>query len=120
MPRTVSTALVVTALFVQSVVAGFYQGIGRELPGPIPTLWTFFLGGSLYAWFWSYSRAQGIAWPMDMGWLLLFAWPLALPYYIVKAEGRRGLGRVALFCFTYFAALMSGWATALWARVLLS
>ena len=119
MARSLSTALVVTALFVESIVNGFYRGAGRELPGPIPTLWALFLVVSLYAWFWSYSRAFRIPWPMDIGWLLLMAWPFVLPYYIVKAEGRAGWGRLALFCFTYFAAAMTGWATAVWTQVFL-
>jgi hypothetical protein len=119
MARSLSTALVVTALFLESIVNGVYRGAGRELPDSISALGALFLVVSLYAWFWSYSRALGIAWPMDLGWVLLLAWQVALPYYIVRAEGRAGWGRIALFCFTYFAAMMTGWAAALWTQVLL-
>ena len=119
MSRSLSTALIVTALFVESILNGFYKGAGLVVPLPIAILGAAFLVASLYAWFWSYSRERRIAWPMDMGWLLLFAWWLVLPYYIVKAEGRRGWGRIALFSFTWLASVMTGWAVALWTQVLL-
>ena len=118
MARTLATALVVIALFLARVVDGVYHGIGREAPGPLTVLGALAVGVSLHAWFWWYSRDHRIAWPMDMGWLLISAWPLVLPYYIVRAEGRAGWGRIALFAFTYFAAWMTGWAASIWARVL--
>jgi hypothetical protein len=120
MARTLATTLVVAALFVERIVAGLYQGLQRELPGPVPLLGTLFLTVSLYAWFWWYSRDARISWPMDMGWLLILAWPVLLPYYIVRAEGRRGWGRIALFCATYIAAALTGWATAIWARLVVN
>jgi hypothetical protein len=118
MARSIATALVVTALFLERIVEGLYQGLQRELPGPVPLLGTLFLTVSLYAWFWWYSRARRIAWPMDLGWLLIMAWPILLPCYIVGAEGRRGWGRIGLFCGTYVAAALTGWATAIWVRLL--
>jgi hypothetical protein len=57
---------------------------------------------------------------MDMGWLLMIAWPVVLPYYIVKAEGKRGLSRIGLFCLLYFGAMMTEMAISIWLRVLVS
>jgi len=46
MARSLSTALVVTALFVQSIVGGVYRGAGRQLPGAVPFLGALFMGAS--------------------------------------------------------------------------
>jgi hypothetical protein len=119
MARTVATCLVVTSLFLERIVDGLYQGLGRELPPSAPFLGTVFMLSSLYAWFWSYSRAQRVPWVMDMGWLLFAAWMIVLPYYILKTEGRKGLGRIGLFCFLNFAAFAVGWATLIWTQLLL-
>ncbi|HSB61597.1 MAG TPA: hypothetical protein VLI67_07750, partial [Vicinamibacteria bacterium] len=60
-----------------------------------------------------------LPWIMDMGWFLLIAWPLVIPYYnIIAREGRRGLSRIGLFLFTWLAAWATGWATSIWVRVL--
>jgi hypothetical protein len=115
----VSTALVVTALFLERVVDGFYQALGRESPNGFGLLTTTFLAMSLCAWFWSYSHAHRIAWVMDMGWFTLAAWIFVLPYCIVRAEGRSGLARIGLFCVTALAAWATGWATLVWTQVLL-
>lgn len=72
---------------------------------------------SLYAWFWAYSQGRRIAWVMDMGWFLFAAWIILLPYYILKAEGRRGWSRIGLFCLTYLAAFATGWATLIWTQL---
>ena len=56
---------------------------------------------------------------MDMGWFVFTAWIVVVPYFVLKAEGRSGLGRLALFCFTYFAAWMLGWAVQIWARLVI-
>lgn len=52
-----------------------------------------------------------------MGCLVMIAWPAVLPYYIIKTEGRRGLGRIALFCLMWFGAWMTQVAVTIWARV---
>jgi hypothetical protein len=117
--KRVATALVVTSLFLDRIVDGLYQGLGRELPPALPLLGVVCMLSSLYAWFWFYSQSQRVPWPMDMGWLIFAAWMVVIPYYILKTEGRRGWGRIALFCFVYFAAFMAGWATLIWTQLLL-
>jgi len=106
-----------TALFLSPVVSGLYGGLGRGLPEAFPILSTLFLATSVCAWFWDYSHRYRIPWVMDMGWFLFAAWVLLIPYYILRAEGRRGLGRIGLFCLTYFAAWACGWATQVWTRL---
>ena len=70
------------------------------------------------AWFWDYSRRHRVTWVLDMGCFLLVAWVIIVPYYLLKREGRRGLGRIGLFCLTYVAAWATGLAITIWTRVL--
>lgn len=53
-----------------------------------------------------------------MGWFLMMAWPIVIPYLMIQREGRRGLARIALLSLTYFAAWATSWATAIWIRLL--
>jgi hypothetical protein len=75
---------------------------------------------SIVAWFWSYSRARGITWVVDMGWFVLLAWFIVIPYTLLKREGRRGLTQIGLFLLIYLAAWATGMAVRIWIRVLTS
>lgn len=96
-----------------------YRGLGRELPVALRLLGSLFFLVSLAAWFWSYCRVHHLSWIMDMGWFVIMAWPVVIPYHIISREGWRGLGRIGLFLFAYFAAWAMGLATSIWARLLL-
>jgi len=49
---------------------------------------------------------------MDMGWFLLLAWFVIVPYSIVSRERWTGVGRIALFLLAIVAALVMRWLTA--------
>lgn len=108
----------VAAVFVPRLVYGIYDGLCREAPESLNPLTAAFFFMSMWVWFTAYSRTWNVPWVMDMGWLVMMAWPVVLPYYIVKSEGRRGVGRIALFTFMWFAAWMTQAAVAIWTRVL--
>ena len=112
-------ALVVAAVFGPQVVSGFYQGVGRQLPDAVPLLSSLALWLSIAAWFSLYSREHHVPWVLDMGWFLL-AWVVVVPYCILKHEGRRGLGRIALFAFMWLAARAVNWAVLIWVQVLVA
>jgi hypothetical protein len=117
--RGLPTVLLVGALFVPRVAEGLYAGLGRELPDAFGALATLLLFVSVAVWFWFYCRTHHLPWIMDMGWFLMLAWPIVVPYYVISREGRRGLLRIGLFLLTYLAAWATGWATAIWARLLI-
>jgi hypothetical protein len=114
----VATALVVGSLFLSEAASAFYSGVGRPLPDAFPLLNSVCMAMSIIAWFRVYSQRRGIPWVVDMDWFLLGAWVILVPYYVLKVERRRGLGRIGLFCLTYFAAWASGTALRIWLRVL--
>jgi len=119
-PGALPTVLVVGSLFLSNIADGFYGGIGRALPEALPFLTSACVAMSIIAWFWEYSRRERIGWVLDMGGFLFAAWVIVVPYYVLKREGKRGLGRIGLFCLTYFAAWTTGLAIRIWLRVLTS
>ncbi len=102
-----------SALVTPYVIAGVYRGIGRDAPDVLPFLNTFLIFCGVAAWFRSYCRALRVSLPMDMGWALILAWPVVVPYFILKREGRRGLRRLGLFIVAWLAAALVGVATSL-------
>ena len=101
-------ALLAAAIFVPQMIAGIYRGLGAELPDLLPILSTMLLALGVVAWFRSYCSAFRITQPMDMGWFLLIAWPLVVPYFIISREGRRGLRRIGSFVVGWVIAALLG------------
>jgi hypothetical protein len=56
---------------------------------------------------------------MDLAWFLVVGWPSIVGYYVVKSEGRRGWGLVAVFLMLLVAAWATSIAIAMWMRVAL-
>ncbi len=54
-------------------------------------------------WLNSDSRKHGIKQPYDIGLLLVFAWMLIVPHYLIKTRGRRGLLSVLLLIGLFVA-----------------
>jgi hypothetical protein len=104
----VAPVLVCGALLMWNAVGGLYAGVGRDVPETIVTLGTLCVSMSVIVWFWIYSRQHHIGWVLDMGWFLLVAWPVVVPYYLLKCEGTRGIRRIGLFCLAYFVTLVLG------------
>lgn len=100
--------LVAVALLVPQVIAGIYRGLGAEYPAGLALLGTALLVLGVVAWFRSYCRAFRISQPMDMGWFLLIAWPVVVPYFILSHEGRRGFRRIGYFILGWLAAALVG------------
>ncbi len=104
----VAPVLVCGALLIWNVVGGLYAGLGRDVPDAVVTLATLCVSMSVIVWFWTYSRQHQIGWVLDMGWFLLVAWPVVVPYYLLRYEGKRGLRRIGLFCLAYFVTFVLG------------
>ena len=119
---SLSFTMLVAAIFVPRIAEGVYSGLGRDVPPALDLLATLWLFMSVAKWFWGYSRAHGVSWPMDMGWFLLLAWFVVVPCYIISRERWKGLRRIALFLLAIVAALAAEWVTAMvvhalvWAR----
>jgi hypothetical protein len=113
----VPTILVVGSLFLSQIVYGVYEGLRLPLPPAFPGLTEMCVSMSVLVWFRVYSEHKDIPWVLDMGWFLLNAWVIILPYYLWKAERKHALGRMGLFCLTYLGAWATGTAIKIWLLV---
>lgn len=96
-------------VFIGEFLNGIYAGFAVELPTlfvimyPVVTTWL--------VWWWikDDTKRSGESWPIDLGLFLFFAWPVIVPYYLVKTRGIGGLKRVLAFV----GVLVLAWAAAL-------
>ena len=54
------------------------------------------------------SRKRRVASVYDMGLFLCIAWPIVMPYYLVKTRGAKGLLVILGFIAAYFGAAIAG------------
>jgi hypothetical protein len=97
-----------SALLAPQLVAGVYRGLDTPAPDVLPLLHTLLLALGVVAWFKSYCKVLRITQPMDMGWFLLLAWPIVVPYFLISHEGRRGLHRIGFFVLAWLLAALVG------------
>lgn len=114
-----SALLVLIALFLPSVLEGLYEGLALTESANLGLLAQLFFFVSLWSWFWSYSRTHRITWPMDMAWFLVLAWPVLVPYYLFKAEGRRAWALIGIYVLATVGAWRARAAISVWLRVLM-
>ena len=55
-------------------------------------------------------RKHGVKWVFDMGLFLYIAWPLFMPYYLLKTRGAKGALVILGFTAVYVAAWVAGFA----------
>ena len=105
---TAPAVLLYVFVAVTQFVVGFYLAGGVEPPDAFSLLYAL---GFLWAvgwWLQSDSRERGVGWVLDMGLFLYVAWPVILPYYLLKTRGRKGLLVILLFAGVYVGALVAG------------
>jgi hypothetical protein len=99
-PSLTNVYLVTAAAAVFPVL---YALLGAE---PSPAVETFGLFAPVVAvvlWFQRYLRREPIARIHDAGWLFWLGWPVLIPFYAVRLEGRRGWGLAAITIALIFA-----------------
>lgn len=88
-----------------------YAANGRP-PGSV-FLVLYYVGFSTAASWWVLSdcRERGIATSIDHGWFVFYAWPIVVPYHVLKTRGGRGVlllgGLMLWFLATYFVIAMA-------------
>jgi hypothetical protein len=111
-PDVTLTVAKLAALFC-SLAAGVYAATQAE-PSPIVAL--FLSGGPLLAvilWLQKDARRTGVGAVQDLGYFLLLAWPLVIPWYALKTRGRAGwallLGLIGLIISASVTSLAVPW-----------
>lgn len=87
---------------------GVYLGAQLEYPQGVTFI---FLIGMLWAvgwWLRTDSRRQGVLTVYDLGFFLYLAWPLIMPYYLVRTRGAKGLLVMLGFVAVYVGAGIVG------------
>ncbi|HYR77459.1 MAG TPA: hypothetical protein VEM96_16715 [Pyrinomonadaceae bacterium] len=107
--RTLSpTVLLYSFSVITQFADGLYLGQQLEAPGVYTLLhWA----GQLWIFGWwlrTDSRKRGVVWVYDMGFFLCIAWPLVMPYYLVKTRGAKGLLIILGFVGAYLGASILG------------
>jgi len=107
--RTLSpTVLLYSFVVITQVAYGFYLGQQIEAPAAYTLLyWAAQLWITGW-WLRTDSRKRGVVWVYDLGFFLGIAWPLVMPYYLVKTRGAKGLLVILGFIGAYVGATIVG------------
>ncbi|MDQ3918173.1 MAG: hypothetical protein M3348_06815 [Acidobacteriota bacterium] len=89
-------------------VTGLYLARRAALPPAFTLLYPLGLLWAVGWWLRDDSRRRGVAWVFDMGLFLYIAWPLFMPYYLLKTRGAKGLLLMLAFAVVYGGALAAG------------
>jgi hypothetical protein len=90
MPTDVALMVAKLAALFASVVAAVYGSVQLE-PAPIVAL--FLSAAPLYGvilWLEKDAHRTGVGAVLDLGYFLLLAWPIVIPWYAFKTRGRSG------------------------------
>jgi len=102
------TALLYSFVVITQFAYGLYLGQQMETPAGYSLLhWAAQLW-IIGWWLRTDSRKRGLEWIYDLGFFLVIAWPLVMPYYLVKSRGAKGLLVVLGFVGVYFGATIVG------------
>jgi hypothetical protein len=113
-------ALLYSFVVITQFAYGVYLGAELELPAAIALLyWLGFLWAVGW-WLRTDIRKRGVAVAYDLGFFLYIAWPVVMPYYLVKTRGAKGLLLILGFIAAYFGAEILGMVLAVFVITLRS
>lgn len=95
-------------LVVTQVVTGFYLAGEMPTPPAFSFLYPLALLWAVGWWLRDDSLKRGVAWVFDMGLFLYIAWPVFMPYYLLKTRGARGLLPMLGFAAAYVGGFVAG------------
>ena len=101
-------ALLYLFVIAAQIVSGFYLAREQEPPQAFSLLYALGFVWAVDWWLSNDSRARGVGWALDMGLFLYIAWPLIMPYYLIKTRGLKGLLVILIFACVYAGAAVAG------------
>ena len=106
MNPVVAIGLVVTLSVVHYSVMGYYGYDPGEESSAIMT-WSLCL---MYAWWVNDdAKKQKYHRPYELGAFVFFAWPIALPAYLVATRGWVGIAKFLIFIVVFYIPEIFGW-----------
>lgn len=100
--------LLYTFVVITEFAHGVYLGAQLEFPGAITFLFTVGMLWAVGWWLRTDSRRRGVLSVYDLGFFLYLAWPILMPYYLLKTRGARGLLVMLGFVIAYMGAAIVG------------
>jgi hypothetical protein len=100
--------LLYTFVVITQFTYGAYLGAELQFPEGVTFVYAV---GILWAtgwWLRTDSRRRGALAVYDLGFFLYLAWPVVMPYYLVKTRGAKGLLVILGFVTAYFGAAIIG------------
>lgn len=107
-PLASPTALVYLLTTVAQAASGMYLAGDVEPSPAFALLYALSFLWVIGWWLLKDSRGRGVGWVFDMGLFLYIAWPIVMPYYLLKTRGLRGLLAILVFAGVYVGAFMAG------------
>lgn len=109
LPRVASpTALLYIYITLTQFAHGIYLAGDIELPPTFTLITSVGLFWIVGWWLLTDSRKRAVGWVYDIGFFLSIAWPLIMPYYLLKTRGAKGLLLILAFIAVYIGALVAG------------
>ena len=102
------TALVYVLTIIAQLASGFYLAGEVEPPQAFTLLYPLCFLWVIGWWLLKDSKLRGISWVLDMGLFLYIAWPIVMPYYLIKTRGWRGLLVISVFAVVYLGTFIIG------------
>jgi hypothetical protein len=88
--RVVLTLVTVTAIYAIGLSTLALHGYAAR-PEAAALLWTFAFRTLLAIWVRIDRRRRNVSLPFEFEAFVFFGWPVAIPYYLYRTRGRRGL-----------------------------
>jgi hypothetical protein len=104
------TALLYVYVTLMQTAHGIYFAGRIDEPAALSLVYSVGLLWIIGWWLLKDSRKRGVAWVYDIGFFLSIAWPLIMPYYLLKTRGAKGLLLILAFASIYIAAVAVGMA----------
>jgi len=113
MTNTRSRILAPAPLFYAFVVifqfaSGAYRGAQLQFPEGMTLIYGAVILWAVGWWLSTDSSRRGVLAVYDIGFFLYLAWPLVMPYYLLKTRGAKGLLVILGFVVAYAGAAIVG------------
>src|SRR4030095_3440090 len=96
--------LLYTFLVITQFTYGAYLGAQLQFPEGVTVIYTVGMLWGVGWWLRTDSRRRGVLSVYDLGFFLYLAWPVVMPYYLVKTRGAKGLLVMLGFVAAYLVA----------------
>ena len=102
------TALVYVLTIIAQLASGIYLAGDVDPPPAFALLYELSFLWVMGWWLLKDRKVRGVKWVLDMGLFLYIAWPIVMPYHLIKTRGWRGLLAIIVFAVVYLGAFMVG------------